>query len=205
MRLSWIVSLLWFSMAGVVLAAPLGSPGTPCSDLGQTAPGPCLPPPPPSAGLSVPSSLAAVIFDLLNDPGTVNLGIFVVPGDVVLFEHPGGSLTAPTTWSDVVRFATGANSSTATIFADGENGVILPQNFQLSANAVSIVETQTGTGTDADFTVYTAGSATYNVHSDAALTPEPGEPTEGTPEPSTLALFIGGSLLLIGRRLGRSR
>jgi hypothetical protein len=139
------------------------------------------------------------LFNLVNDPGTVNLGIFVVPGDVVLFEHPGGSLTAPATWSDVVRFTTGANSSSATILADGESGVILPPGFTLSGNAVSIVEVQTGTGTDADFTVYTAGSATYNVHSDAALNPEPPEPMEGTPEPSTLTLLIGGSLLLIGR------
>jgi hypothetical protein len=185
-------------VAGVATAAPLGSPGTPCSDLGQTAPGPCLPPSTVSSS-GAPSALANILFDLVNDPGTLNFGIFVVPGDVVLFEHPGGSLTAPTTWSDVVRFTTGANSSSATIFADGENGVILPAGFQLSANAVSIVEVQTGTGTDADFTVYTAGTATYNVHSDAALTPEPGEPMEGTPEPSTLTLFIGGSLLLIGR------
>lgn len=145
------------------------------------------------------SAFANILFDLVNDPGTVNLGIFVVPGDVVLFEHPGGSLTAPTTWSDVVRFTTGADSSSATIFADGETGVVLPPGFQLSAKAVSIVETQTGTGTDADFTAYIAGSATYNVHSDAALNPEPPEPMEGTPEPSTLTLIIGGALLLIGR------
>jgi hypothetical protein len=137
------------------------------------------------------------LFNLLNDPGTVNLGIFVVPGDVVLFEHASsGSLTDPASWSDLVRFTTGPNSSFATMFADGEAGT---GPFTLSLNAVSIVETQVGTGTDTDFTVYTAGSATYNVHSDAALTPEPGEPMEGTPEPSTLTLLIGGSLLLIGR------
>jgi len=152
-----------------------------------------------STSSSATSALATVLFNLVNDPGTQDLGIFVVPGDVVLFEHPGGSLTAPATWSDVVRFTTGANSSNATMLADGETGVILPPNFTLSTNAVSIVEVQTGTGTDADFTVYTAGSATYNVHSDAALNPEPPEPTEGTPEPSTLTLLIGGSLLLIGR------
>ena len=198
MRLLWILTLMLVIasvVAGVASAAVVVTPGTPCSDLGQTAPGPCV------AGSSSSSSASAlaILFNLVNDPGTLNLGIFVVPGDVVLFEHPGGSLTAPATWSDVVRFTTGANSSSATIFADGENGVILPAGFQLSANAVSIVEVQTGTGTDADFTVYTAGTATYNVHSDAALTPEPVEPMEGVPEPSTLALFIGGSLFLIGR------
>jgi hypothetical protein len=108
-------------------------------------------------------------------------------------------MSNPTTWSDLVHFADGPNGSTATMFADGEAGVILPPGFGLSNNAVSIVEVQTGTGTDADFTVYTAGTATYNVHSDAALTPEPPEPMEGTPEPSTVTLFLGGSLLLIGR------
>jgi hypothetical protein len=185
------------AFACVATAAVLLPPGTPCSDLGQPAPGPC------DTGTTSSSTsrsaVADVLFNLVNDPGTVNLGIFVVPGDVVLFEHPGGSLTAPATWSDVVRFTTGANSSSATILADGESGVILPPGFTLSGNAVSIVEVQTGTGTDADFTVYTAGSATYNVHSDAALNPEPPEPMEGTPEPSTLTLLIGGSLLLIGR------
>jgi len=184
------------ALTGVATAAALLSPGIPCSDLGQPAPGPCVAG---STSSSATSALATVLFNLVNDPGTQDLGIFVVPGDVVLFEHPGGSLTAPATWSDVVRFTTGANSSSATILADGETGVILPPNFTLSTNAVSIVEVQTGTGTDADFTVYTAGSATYNVHSDAALNPEPPEPTEGTPEPSTLTLLIGGSLLLIGR------
>src|SRR5579864_1937909 len=197
LRILPLMVIIATALAGVATAAALLSPGIPCSDLGQPAPGPCV------AGSTSSSTsrsaFADVLFNLVNDPGTQDLGIFVVPGDVVLFEHPGGSLTAPTTWSDVVRFTTGANSSSATIFADGENGVILPANFQLSANAVSIVEVQTGTGTDADFTVYTAGIATYNVHSDAALNPEPPEPMEGTPEPSTLTLLIGGSLLLIGR------
>jgi hypothetical protein len=204
MRLIRILPLMVIiatSLAGVATAAALLSPGTPCSDIGQPAPGPCVAG---SNGSSTsPSAFADVLFNLVNDPGTQNLGIFVVPGDVVLFEHTGGSLMAPTTWSDVVRFTTGPNSSSATILADGENGVILPPGFTLSANATSIVEVQTGTGTDADFTVYTAGSATYNVHSDAALTPEPPEPMEGTPEPSTLTLLIGGSLFLVGRTLRR--
>jgi hypothetical protein len=182
------------SLTGVATAAALLSPGIPCSDLGQPAPGPCTAG---STGSSASASpFADVLFNLVNDPGTVNLGIFVVPGDVVLFEHANGSLTNPASWSDLVRFTTGPNSSFATMFADGEAGT---GPFTLSLNAVSIVETQVGTGTDTDFTVYTAGSATYNVHSDAALTPEPGEPMEGTPEPSTLTLLIGGSLLLIGR------
>jgi len=196
-RILPLMVIIATSLAGAATAAALLSPGTPCSDLGQPAPGPC------DTGTTSSSTsrsaFADVLFNLVNDPGTQNLGIFVVPGDVVLFEHPGGSLTAPATWSDVVRFTTGSKSSSATMLADGENGVILPPGFTLSANAVSITEVQTGTGTDADFTVYTAGSATYNVHSDAALTPEPPEPMEGTPEPSTLTLFIGGSLLLIGR------
>ena len=197
LRILLLVLINAIAFTGVATAAALLSPGIPCSDLGQPAPGPCTDGSSSSSRAS--KAFANVLFNLVNDPGTVNLGIFVVPGDVVLFEHPGGSVTAPATWSDVVRFTTGANSSSATILADGENGVTLPANFQLSGNAVSIVEVQTGTGTDADFTVYTAGSATYNVHSDAALNPEPPEPTEGTPEPSTLTLLIGGSLLLIGR------
>jgi len=47
-----------------------------------------------------------------------------------------------------------------------ENGVVgLPVGFSLSANAVGIVETQVGTGTDADYTGYTAGT---NVYQDTA-------------------------------------
>jgi hypothetical protein len=187
------MAIMMVALASVATAAI--SPGTPCSDLGQPAPGSCV------AGDRILSSarfaLEDILFDLVNDPGTLDLGIFVVPGDVVLFEHPGGSMSDPTTWSDVVRFTTGTQSSSATIFADGETGVILPPGFQLSANAVSIVEVQNGTGTDADFTVYIAGTATYQIHSDAALTPEPFEPGEA-PELSTLTLFIGGSLLLVG-------
>jgi hypothetical protein len=194
LRILPLMVIIATAFAGVATAAVLLSPGIPCSDLGQPAPGPCVAGS--TSNSTSRSAFADVLFSLLNDPGTVNLGIFVVPGDVVLFEHANGSLTNPASWSDLVRFATGANGSTATMFADGEAGT---GPFTLSANAVSIIETQTGTGTDADFTVYTAGTATYNVHSDAALTPEPGEPMEGTPEPSTLTLLIGGSLLLIGR------
>jgi hypothetical protein len=194
LRILPLMVIIATALTGVATAAALLTPGIPCSDLGQPAPGPCV------AGSTSSSTsrsaFADVLFNLLNDPGTVNLGIFVVPGDVVLFEHANGSLNNPATWSDLVRFTTGPNSSFATMFADGEAGT---GPFTLSLNAVSIVETQVGTGADTDFTVYTAGSATYNVHSDTALTPEPLEPMEGTPEPSTLTLLIGGSLLLIGR------
>src|SRR5205085_506433 len=99
------------------------------------------------------------LFNLIFDPGDNNLGVFVVPGDVVMFEHPPvGSLTnpQPSTWSDVVRFQNipGRIGSTATILPDSETGVTLPPGFLLSPNAVGIIETQTGTGTDADFTIY---------------------------------------------------
>jgi hypothetical protein len=82
------------------------------------------------------------------------------------FEHTIGSLTNPNPWewSDVLRFRNiaGVNGSTATIYADDENGVLLPAGFfPLSANAQARLEIQTGTGTDADFTIYTAGT---NLH-----------------------------------------
>lgn len=173
--------------AGTIVLS--GGPGTPCAD---DPTGGCF-----SSTSVKPGTLS--LFDLINDPGTVDLGIFVVPGDVVMFERPNGSLTDPATWSDVVRFETGPNSSTATIFADDENGVILPPDFVLSLNALSILEVQTGNGDDSDFTVYTAGSATYNIHSDAALDPEPEEPTEGTPEPATVGLLAGGLLVVAAR------
>jgi hypothetical protein len=73
------------------------------------------------------------LFNLLNDPGDTNLGVFVVPGDVVLFEHPPvGPLTNspnPSTWSDLLHFSNiaGIAGSTATIFADLENGFRIPK------------------------------------------------------------------------------
>jgi hypothetical protein len=182
--------------AGPAASAVVGpTPGAPCSDFVAGSAGPC-------DGLATPAAVPTVSdpsFVLANDPGTVDLRIFVVPGDVVLFEHSNGTFGDPTTWSDVVEFRSGPNSSTATTFPDGENGVLLPGGFALSSNAVSTLETQTGTGTDADATVYTAGSAVYQIHSDAALTPEPFEPSESVPEPSILALLVGGSLLLVNR------
>jgi hypothetical protein len=199
MKAKTTLLLVALSLAGANLDAQnLIAPGTPCADIGVPT-GPCTASP--STG---PSSAVAIqaLFDLIFDPGDNNLGVFVVPGDVVLFEHPPvGSLVnpVPSTWSDVVHFQNipGVFGSTATLFADGETGVLLPVGFTLSANAVGIVETQTGTGTDADFTLYTAGSNTYQVHSDAALTPEPPEPGEGVPEPAT-SLLIGGGLAIAG-------
>jgi hypothetical protein len=180
-------------------------PGVACADLGVPS-GACTGTPTAlSQGTPV---LADPTFNLFLDPGTVSLGIFVVPGDAVLFEHSGGSLTNPSSWSDVVHFANGPNGSTATTFADTETGPLLPPGFVLSTNAVSIIETQTGTGTDADFTVYNpgGGSVTYNVFSDAALTPEPVEPSEGVPEPSTFFLLAGGVLILTaGQRVRKFR
>ena len=190
-----LVAAFGCALAGTVLA--LAVPGLPCTDLNSLSVGPCV------AG-STPTLAAGSLFDLTSDPGTVNLGVFVIPGDVVICEHPANcSLTNPAGWSDLLRFADAKGGSTATLFADAEGGVGLPLGFALSLNALSIVETQTGFGDDRDFTVYTAGTNVYNVHSDAALTPEPGEPSE-TPEPSTLALFAGGALIL-GARFWRLR
>ena len=89
LRILTLMVIIMSALTGVATAAI--SPGTPCSDL-QTAPGPCVAGT--ITGSSGPSALADILFDLINDPGTLNLGIFVVPGDVVLFEHPGGSLNA---------------------------------------------------------------------------------------------------------------
>jgi hypothetical protein len=189
------------AVAVTVNGQQLALPGTPCADIGVPT-GPCSATPIPSVSNAV--GIQAV-FNLLFDPGDNNLGVFVVPGDVVMFEHPPiGSLTNPNPrlWSDVVRFQNiaGRVGSTATIFPDDENGALLPANFfPLSANAVAIVETQTGQGTDVDFTIYTAGTNTYMVHSDAALTPEPPETVE--PEPSTIWMLIGGLALVAPRAL----
>lgn len=176
----------------------LALPGTPCADIGVPQ-GPCTATIPAIGG----SVGIQAVFNLLFDPGDQNLGVFVVPGDVVFFEHPPvGPLNPPNTklWSDVLRFRNiaGVNGSTATIYPDDETGVLLPPGFfPLSANAVARLETQTGTGTDADFTIYIAGSNTYMVHSDAALTPEPGENPE--PEPSTIWMLVGGLALVAPR------
>jgi hypothetical protein len=59
----------------------LALPGTPCADIGvptRLCTGVPLP------GISSATGIQAV-FNLLLDPGDSNLGVFVVPGDVVLF------------------------------------------------------------------------------------------------------------------------
>jgi len=195
-KLSPIAAFIITFSASTTLAATL--PGTPCSDLGVTS-GPCSASTTPSTG----GFGTLAVFNLPNDPGNNPLPIFVVPGDVVVFESPTGSLSNRSTWSDVVRFQNfpGANVSTATIFPDGESGAILPAGFTLSDNATSVVELQTGTGNDLlDITNYTAGTATYQIHSDAA---SPELPENPEPEPSTLLLF--GSGLVAASMLARFR
>jgi hypothetical protein len=192
------VLMLCFSGVRAYSQTNLIAPGTPCADLGIT--GPCTATPPP--GVTVGSNVGIqALFNLLNDPGNTNLGVFVVPGDVVLFEHPPiGPVTNPPNpalWSDLLHFSNiaGVAGSTATIFADLENGVVgLPIGFTLSANAVGILEIQQGTGTDADFTVYNAGSNSYQVHSDAA---SPELPDPEVPEPAT-SFLIAGVLVVAG-------
>ena len=151
-------------------------PGTPCVDVVKnnvpcTATGPV-----PTASITGNDPL----FVLPSDPGVVPLlsaaggGIFVVPGDVVLFESSPTqpSPTDTSLWSDVVEFSNGRDGSIATTFADVEGfGVILPAGFTPSGNAVGIQETLVGNGTDAnDFTTYIAGTNTYQIHSDCAGT-----------------------------------
>ena len=168
--------------AAMAPAEQLISPGTPCSDvIGENAP--C------SGTVTNPTIANDPLFDLTSDPGVADLGIFVVPGDVVLFETANGSLTDQSTWSDVLEFSDSATGrgSIATIFPDAEGvGVILPTGFSLSANAVGLPENPVGTGTDADFTTYIAGTATYQVHSDSPCCEVP---EVETPEPSSVALL----------------
>jgi hypothetical protein len=184
-RLSLILVVGFMSTMMLAPGATIG-PGTPCTDIiDENAP--C------SSSTSSTATAKDPLFVLPSDPGLVHLPIFVVSGTVVLFETPtGGSLTDQTTWSDVVQFfdMPGVSGSFAQTFPDAEPvGILLPVGFMLSGNAVGVVETQTGVGTDAaDFTVYTAGSATYQIHSDSPCCELP-EPMEGTPEPSTMGLF----------------
>jgi len=181
--------------AAIAPAEQLISPGTPCSDIvGQNAP--C------SGTVTNPTIANDPLFDLTSDPGVTDLGIFVVPGDVVLFETANGSLTDQGTWSDVLEFSDSATGrgSIATIFPDAEGvGVILPTGFSLSANAVGLPENPVGTGTDADFTTYIAGTATYQVHSDSPCCEVP---EVETPKPSSvvlLGLALAG-IFVLGRR-----
>jgi hypothetical protein len=206
------ILILTVGLAAALLASAstVGfSPGVPCVDVvGNDIP--CTAAPSTTALTSSNDPL----FVLPSDPGLVHLPIFVVPGDVVLFETSPGSLNNQLTWSDVVEFFNVRNptggfvqGSFAQTFPDAEPvGILLPPGFTLSLNAVGLPETTTGVGSDAvDFTTYTAGSAAYQIHSDAALNPEPPEPTESTPEPATsglLGLGLGG-LFLLGKLRGR--
>lgn len=143
----------------------------------------------------------------LADPSVTNLGIFVVPGTVVLCETPGCTPSSNSTeWSDVIQFSDDPNGagSIATVYFDLDDGkgVSLPAGFSPSFNAVAIDESATDSQT-----VYVAGvpgvnSATYNVLSDPTFNGnEPPEPTE-TPEPTTVTLLGSGlaALLRIARK-----
>lgn len=191
----YLFPVLIFFSARILSGAPLGSPGTPCIDLGVTS-GPCTAPP--SISTAAVGALAFT-FDIFD--GNNALGIFVVPGDVVVFETPNGSPSNPAGWSDLVRFQNfpGATQSTAVQFSDLENG--LPP-FNLSPNFQTVVEIQTATGSESDITTYTAGTATYRIHSDAANPELQPEPSGDIPEPSTLVLLGGGlaALSIFGRR-----
>jgi len=187
--------LVFLAVATSVIA--MGSnvlPGTPCADL-TTIPGPC------DVASTIPGINSVDPRFTLGDPSVTDLGIFVIPGDVILFEVTNGSDTDKKTWSDLLHFATGPNSSIATVFPDLENGVIgLPPGFTLAPNHVGIQESLTDPST-----VYVAGSASYIVLSDCAgpgcEVKEPGE----TPEPTTeglLGIGIGG-LFLLSRKLAR--
>jgi hypothetical protein len=182
------------------------SPGIPCVDVvGNNVP--CT---------GIPSTTALTnsndpTFNLANDPGVVALlgatggGIFVVPGDVVLFETTNGNLQDQSTWSDVVQFSDGRGGSIATTFPDAEPvGILLPGGFTLSSNAVGFMETTTGTSSDStDFTTYVAGSATYQIHSDCTGACELSDVE--TPEPSLMGLLGFGFVGLLAAVKLRSR
>lgn len=119
-----------------------------------------------------------------------------MPRDLIVFEHlAGGSFSDPKTWSDLVHF----DSNSYTMYSDGENGFSSIPGGSLSLNATAITEVQTGTGTEADITIYQAGSATYNVHSDAAGN-EGSEGGSDVPEPSTFALLAAGGIFVLAMR-----
>lgn len=152
-------------------------------------------------GFSVPAASAAPLpgEPLGGGPfGSVDIlpGVNVLPspvttGDVVLLENPSGG-TDRTNWSDVVRFFndqftfTGVTRTLGIAYSmsDGETGlpnialvngvtafVTLPD--ALNTNNLFIQETLVGSGADSDITPYSpSAGSTYNVHSDAALTPD---------------------------------
>jgi PEP-CTERM motif len=164
-------------------ASALIAPGTSCIDVtGQNSP--CTASPTGSSQVQG----ADPTFNL-TDPSVTNLGLFVVPGDVVLFESANGTLADQTTWSDVIHFedVAGVAGSTATVYFDLDPGINLPPNFVLSTNAVGISENPVGTGGPGDFTTYTAGSAVYNVFSDSPCCEIP--EVEKVPEPAAAGLL----------------
>jgi len=194
-RLSLVVAALLAAATAAYASTTLNAPGTPCTDItGNNAP--CDASTLPSGAVRAPDPT----FNL-GDPSVINLGIYVVPGDAVLFETATGSLGDQSTWSDVVHFENLSNvfGSTAIVYFDLDPGVVLPPNFVLSANAVGIPEDSVN-----PFTVYTAGSAVYNVFSDCSGAGcEIPEPREGVPEPATAGLLGSGLLgaFLLRRRL----
>jgi len=123
MKRSILIVVVGLTATMVVPGAAVLLPGMPC------------PNPDVSCAVTPGTSTAAdPTFVLPNDPGVVRLGIFVVPGDVVLFETPNGSLTDSATWSDVVQFSdspTGVGS-TATTFPDAEPVGILTSTWVLA-------------------------------------------------------------------------
>jgi hypothetical protein len=79
MKRSILILILGLTATMVAPGAAILLPGMPC------------PNPDVSCSVSPGTSTAAdPTFVLPNDPGVVRLGIFVVPGDVVLFETPNG-------------------------------------------------------------------------------------------------------------------
>jgi len=197
-----LVALTLLSVSTMSAAVILLQPGTPCPV--GTAPAPCTAAGTTNTSFSV--SAQALNTNIANDPGITILNAFVVPGTVVLCESVSPCLlNSPTTWSDVIQFFDLANGggSAAQVFADNEAGVVLPPGFTPSANAVSLLEIQTGFGDDRDFTSYTPSTGTtYTIHSDCG---GPGceIPDPETPEPSTLMLL--GSGLVAGGLLHRLR
>jgi hypothetical protein len=158
-----------------------------------------------------PPPLTSFLLDPDTFDGQTNLPSLVVGGDVVLLEN--GSSQAPSNWSDVLRFSNNPNvpasatDTTSTVFQFSDLEAGFAANFVLSSNVRFVQETTTGVGTEADITMYVAsnhslpvaGTNTYNIHSDAALSPELPDPgPEGVPEPSSLALLGLGGLGLAG-------
>ena len=197
-KLLLLAAFVFLPVSTMSAAAILLAPGTPCPV--GAAPAPCTATG--GSGTSFSVKATALNTNIANDPGITILNGFVVPGTVVLCElvSPNGCLSSPrSTWSDVVQFFDLPNGggSAAQMYADNEAGVVLPNGFTVSANAVSLTEVQTGFGDDRDFTSYTpSAGTTYTIHSDCAGAgceiPDP-----ETPEPSTLML-LGSGLMAAG-------